>query len=148
MPIKKTTASSKGVHTFPVRIYYEDTDAGGIVYYANYLRFAERARTEALRMCDIDQSQLMEEQHVAFVVRRCIADFLKPAMLDDLLTIQTRLTDINKVSMDMHQTILRGSETLVTLEVKLAVIGKGMKLARLPDTVRKPLLKLFNPQTK
>ena len=141
------TVTSKGIHHFPVRVYYEDTDAGGIVYYANYLRFAERARTEALRMCGIEQSDLLREQNIAFVVRRCTVDFLKPAMLDDLLTIQTRLNDINKVSLEMHQSILRGKETLVRLEVKLAVIGEGMKLARLPDMVRKPMLKLFNPPT-
>jgi acyl-CoA thioester hydrolase len=139
--------TSKGIHHFPVRVYYEDTDAGGIVYYANYLRFAERARTEALRMCGIEQSDLLREQNIAFVVRRCTVDFLKPAMLDDLLTIQTRLNDISKVSLEMHQSILRGKETLVKLEVKLAVIGEGMKLARLPDMVRKPMLKLFNPPT-
>lgn len=134
----------KGTHSFPVRIYYEDTDAAGIVYYANYLRFAERARTEALRLSGFDQSELMREQRVGFVVRRCVADFLKPAMLDDLLTIETRLHDINKVSMDMHQSIRRGDETLVKLEVKLAVVGGGLKLVKLPESVRKAILKIFN----
>jgi acyl-CoA thioester hydrolase len=134
----------KGTHSFPVRVYYEDTDAAGIVYYANYLRFAERARTEALRLSGIDQSDLMREQKIGFVVRRCTADFLKPAMLDDLLTIETRLNDINKVSMDMRQTIRRGTETLVTLEIKLAVVGTGMKLAKLPESVRKAMMKVFN----
>src|SRR5579872_1943212 len=95
-------------HSFPVRVYYEDTDAGGIVYYANYLKFAERARTEALRLAGFDQSELKHEQKIAFVVRRCECDFLKPAFLDDLLTIETRLNDISKVSMRMRQTIRRG----------------------------------------
>ena len=99
--------AAKGIHSFPVRVYYEDTDAGGIVYYANYLRFAERARTEALRLCGFDQSDLMSDHQMAFVVRRCNVDFLKPAMLDDLLTIETRLTDISKVSMGMRQAIMR-----------------------------------------
>jgi len=134
----------KGTHSFPVRVYYEDTDAAGIVYYANYLKFAERARTEALRLSGIDQSDLMREQKIGFVVRKCVADFLKPAMLDDLLTIETRLHDINRVSMDMRQTIRRGTETLVTLEVKLAVVGAGLKLAKLPEPVRKAMLKIFN----
>jgi acyl-CoA thioester hydrolase len=134
----------KGTHSFPVRVYYEDTDAAGIVYYANYLRFAERARTEALRFSGIDQSELMDEHKVGFVVRRCVADFLKPARLDDLLTIETRLHDINKVSMDMLQTIRRGNETLVTLEVKLAVVGAGLKLVKLPEFVRKAMLKVLN----
>lgn len=134
----------KGTHSFPVRIYYEDTDAAGIVYYANYLRFAERARTEALRLSGIDQSDLLREHNVGFVVRKCIVEFLKPAMLDDLLTIETRLHDINKVSMELHQTIRRSEETLVTMEVKLVVVGASLKLEKLPDFVRKAMLKIFN----
>ncbi len=134
----------KGTHTFPVRIYYEDTDAAGIVYYANYLRFAERARTEALRLSGIDQSDLLREHNVGFVVRKCIVEFLKPAMLDDLLTIETRLHDINKVSMELLQTIRRGEEKLVTMEVKLVVVGAELKLVKLPDFVRKAMLKVFN----
>ena len=130
-------------HSFPVRVYYEDTDAAGIVYYANYLKFDERARTEALRLSGIDQSELMREQKVGFVVRRCTVDFLKPAHLDDLLTIETGLNDISKVSMELHQTVRRGAVTLVTMEVKLAVVGDGMKLAKLPDFVRKAMLKIL-----
>ncbi len=135
---------TKGSHSFPIRIYYEDTDAAGIVYYANYLRFAERARTEALRLSGIDQSELLRDQNIGFVVRKCIVEFLKPAMLDDLLTIETRLADINKVSMELVQTIRRGTETLVTMEVKLVVVGSGLKLAKIPDFVRKAMLKIFN----
>jgi acyl-CoA thioester hydrolase len=131
-------------HTFPVRIYYEDTDAAGIVYYANYLRFAERARTEALRLSGIEQSDMLREQNIGFVVRRCLCDFLKPAMLDDLLTIETSLEDINRVSMKMRQTIRRGHETLVTLEVKLAAIGGDMKPVRMPEHVHKAITKLFH----
>lgn len=130
-------------HTFPVRIYYEDTDAAGIVYHANYLKFAERARTEALRMAGFDQSELMREQKIGFVIRRADCTFLKPAMLDDLLTIETSLNDINRVSLHMQQTIRRGSEKLITLDIKLAVVGEGMKLAKLPDAVRKAMTKLF-----
>lgn len=129
--------------SFSVRVYYEDTDAGGIVYYANYLKFAERARTEALRLAGIDQSALMKEQNIAFVVRRCNVDFLRPAMLDDLLTIETSIRDINRVSIVMRQDIRRGSETLVSLEVKLAVVGAQMKPARLPEPVRKAMMKVF-----
>ncbi|MBY0407774.1 MAG: tol-pal system-associated acyl-CoA thioesterase [Rickettsiales bacterium] len=136
---------SGGVHSFPVRVYYEDTDAAGIVYYANYLKFAERARTEALRLCGFDQSELLAKEKIGFVVRRCVCEFLKPAMLDDLLTIETRLNDISKVSLAMHQTVRRGSETLVTLEVKLAVVGAGVKLTKLPEPIRKAMLKMFKP---
>lgn len=134
---------SKSAHTFPIRVYYEDTDAAGIVYYANYLKYAERARTEALRIAGIHQTDLMREHGVGFVVRRCEADFLKPAMLDDLLTIETRLTDIGKVSIAMQQTVRRGNETLVKMDIKLAIVGAGMKLGRLPEFVRKAMLKVF-----
>lgn len=132
-----------GLHSFSVRVYYEDTDAAGIVYYANYLRFAERARTEALRLSGFDQSDLMRDEKIGFVVRRCTVEYLKPAMLDDLLTIETRLNDISKVSMNMRQSVRRGAETLVTLDVKLAVVGDGMKLARIPEPVRKAMVKVL-----
>ncbi len=130
----------KGIHTFPVRVFYEDTDAAGIVYYANYLKFAERARTEALRLSGINQSDLMNDHGIGFVVRHCEVDFLKPAGLDDLLTIETRLHDISKVSIRMQQTIRRGSETLVKMSVKLAIVGSDKKLAKLPDFVKKAML--------
>jgi acyl-CoA thioester hydrolase len=135
---------SKGVHSFPIRVYYEDTDAGGIVYYANYLKFAERARTEALRMSGVEQRDLLHKEKIAFAVSRCEIDFLKPAMLDDLLTIETIVNDISKVSITMQQTIRRGDETLAKLSVKLAVVGQGMKIAKLPEFVRKAMLKVFN----
>lgn len=131
-------------HTFPIRVYYEDTDAGGVVYHSNYLKFAERARTEALRIAGFEQSALTKDHKIAFAVRRCEIDFLKPARLDDLLTIETQLHDISKVSVNMHQIIRRGDETLVKLEVKLAIVGSGMKLARLPEFVKKAMLKIFN----
>ncbi len=131
-------------HTFPVRVYYEDTDAAGIVYYANYLKFAERARTEALRVSGTNQSDLLAEQKIGFVVRKCKIDFLKPAKLDDLLTIESKLNDISRVSMNMSQTIKRDKEILVELEVKLAVVGEGMKLTKLPENTVKAMLKIFN----
>jgi len=134
----------KGTHSFPIRIYYEDTDAAGVVYHSNYLKFAERARTEALRLSGIDQSDLMREHKIGFAVRRVEVDFLKPAMLDDLLTIETRLDDISRVSLTMHQVIRRGDTVLVKLNVKLAIVDEKMKLAKLPEFVKKAMLKLFN----
>lgn len=134
---------SKGIHSYPVRVYYEDTDAAGIVYYANYLKFAERARTEALRLAGIEQTALLKDHAIGFVVRRCEADFLKPARLDDLLTIETALNDINKVSLSMGQTIRRGADVMVTLEVKVAIVGTNGKLAKLPDSVKKAMMKVF-----
>lgn len=131
-------------HTLPIRVYYEDTDAGGVVYYANYLKFAERARTEALRLAGIDQSELIKTHQIAFVVRHCEIEFLKPARLDDLLTIETILHDIGKVSIEMRQTVRRGDETLASLAVKLAVIDADFKISRLPDVVLQALQTFFH----
>ncbi len=132
---------SKATHN--IRVYYEDTDSGGVVYYANYLKFAERARTEALRSIGIEQRELLEKHDVAFVVRKCTIEFFKPAQLDDLLTITTELTDISKVTLCMSQTIFRADEKLVTCEVKLAVINSKKTLAKLPEFVHKALTELF-----
>ena len=77
-------------HVYPVRVYYEDTDAGGVVYHSNYLRFAERARTELLREAGIDHVTLMTENGLMFAVRRCEAEYVKPARLDDALEVRTR----------------------------------------------------------
>jgi len=126
-------------HPFPIRVYYEDTDAGGVVYYANYLKFSERARTEALREIGIEQQALMSEHDIAFVVRRCEVDFLKSAQLDDLLTIETTLVKLTRVSITMNQTIKRGHETLVKLNVKIAVVSSKKSLAKLPEFVHKAL---------
>ncbi len=129
-------------HIFPVRVYYEDTDAAGVVYHSNYLKFAERARTEALRNAGFNQSELLSgSEKIGFAMRRCVVDFFKPARLDDLLTIHTRLHDINKVSMSMQQMICKGDEKLVSLEVKIAVVGNDMKLAKMPDAIKKAIMR-------
>jgi acyl-CoA thioester hydrolase len=122
----------------PVRVYYEDTDAGGIVYHANYLRFAERARTETLRRLGIDQSRLREENDVMFIVRRCTIDFRSPARLDDALEIRTRMTGWRGAAIEAEQTVHRQGEegTLVALELTIACVnGKG-RLVRVPNPVR------------
>lgn len=123
-------------HTHSVRVYYEDTDAGGLVYYANYLKFAERARTEILRGLGIEQAELIKTDDIGFVVRKCIVEYFKPAQLDDLLTIKTHVNDITKATIAMQQAIMRGAEKLVTIEVRLAVIGiKTGRVARMPQHV-------------
>ena len=123
------------MHHFSIRVYYEDTDAGGIVYYANYLKFAERARTECLRAHGIGQRRLYEEEGIAFVVKNLQMDFLQPAKLDDDLTIETRLVDIKGAQLRMQQRIHRNEETCVNLEVRLAVIGRNGRPVRLPACV-------------
>ncbi len=133
MPDKSGTET----HVHPVRIYYEDTDAGGIVYYANYLKFAERARTEMLRANGIENGLLMQTDRVAFAVRECHADYRKPAKLDDLLEIRTRVEEVAGASMRMRQDVLRDNEVLVSISVRLACmdIDNGTP-KRLPAIVR------------
>jgi acyl-CoA thioester hydrolase len=132
-------AIEDGVHVLPVRVYYEDTDAAGIVYYANYLRFAERGRSEMLRHLGIESGRLGKDLGLAFAVRRCVMDFVKPAKLDDLLTVETRLLKVGGASLDIDQRVRRGAEDLVRMELKLACISLDGRPARLPGDVRKRL---------
>lgn len=126
-------------HVSQYRVYYEDTDAGGIVYYANYLKFAERARTDWLRDQGILQSELSREKNLWFVVSRVEADFVAPARLDDTLVIETCLQESGKVRMQIQQTIKNGEKTLVRLQVTIACV-QNSKPARLPEKIgsRKP----------
>ena len=123
----------------PVRVYYEDTDTAGVVYYANYLKYAERGRTEALRALGIEQRELAARDGVQFVVRRVAAEFRLPAHLDDALEVVTRTTDIGGASLTMEQIIRRGDETLVTLSVNICTVEAGGDRAgrpvRLPTEV-------------
>ncbi len=122
---------------FPVRVYYEDTDFSGVVYHASYLRFLERGRTEFLRAHDIHHSALFAPEAggpIAFAVRSMAIDFLKPARMDEVLTVETRVTKLGGASIEMAQRILRGDEALVTAQVRIAVVGHG-KPRRLPKAM-------------
>lgn len=110
------------MHKSSYRIYYEDTDAGGVVYYANYLKFAERARTDYLRDKGILQSDLLRDFGHAFVVKNITADFIRPAKLDDMLDITTQITALNGASIDMQQTISSSNTELFKLTIKIAYI--------------------------
>jgi acyl-CoA thioester hydrolase len=129
-------------HQFRLRVYYEDTDAGGIVYYANYLKFAERARTEALIGLGLTQTALREEMGVLFVVRRVAAEFRAPARLEDQLLVTTAVGDIGGARLDMVQEVLRAGRLLVHCEVALAVVGTDGRPRRLPEAVRDRLAAL------
>lgn len=124
-------------HVFPLRVYYEDTDAGGIVYYANYLKFAERARTEVLRELGVGQWALMEGEGLAFAVRRCTADYLAPARLDDALEVSSTIRALGAASLDIEQVIRRAGEAadLVRLDVRLAVINRAGRPVRIPEDI-------------
>jgi acyl-CoA thioester hydrolase len=120
----------------PVRVYYEDTDFSGVVYHANYLRFLERGRTELLRATGVDQSTLHgSDEGLSFAVRRMTIDYLKPARMDDVLTIETRAEEVRGASLVIAQRVLRGAEVLVTADVRVAAIARG-RPARIPDDLR------------
>lgn len=125
-----------GAHLFPVRVYYEDTDAGGVVYYANYLKFAERARTELLRHLGIEHGAPGTGKPMAFVVRHCSADYLKPAKLDDNLQVVTEIDEVRGASLCLSQTIKRDGEDLVRLKVRIASLGAEGRAVRLPLAAR------------
>lgn len=123
---------------YPVRVYYEDTDAGGVVYHANYLRFAERARTEFLRALGIEQREMREKDGFGFVVRRCTIDFRAPAFLDDALEVVTRITGIRGAALEAVQEVVRQGETdpLVVVDLVIAGVNGRGRPARLPQKVR------------
>ena len=127
---------------FPVRVYYEDTDAGGIVYYANYLKFAERCRTEFIRsLGSRQQDDLQSPERTAWVVRHCEADYRAPAVLDDELVVSCRITNLGGVTATMHQEIRRGAEVLVAIDIKAAHISLNTKKpVRIPKTLMEKLV--------
>jgi acyl-CoA thioester hydrolase len=125
-------------HLFNIRVYYEDTDFSGYVYHASHVRFIERARTEMLRELGLQQRALLEGEAGAgffFVVRALELDFRRPAMMDDLLTVETRLVAIGGASITFAQRILRGDEPLILAKVTIAAVENG-RAHRLPADVR------------
>jgi acyl-CoA thioester hydrolase len=123
-------------HRFTVRVYYEDTDLAGIVYYANYLRFIERARTEWVRDLGIDQTRLRDETGIVFAVRRVEADYLSPARFDDSLTVETTPVAAGGASLTLAQDVLRDTTRLFAARVTLVAIGATGRPARLPPALR------------
>ena len=134
-----------GVHVYAVRVYYEDTDAAGIVYYANYLRFAERARTELLRDIGAAHEQMKVRHDIEFVVKNCAADYLQPAFLDDPLYIRTTRSDIKGSSVTLRQAVGRGSQELVVMQVKIAARDrKTGRATRIPSDVKAAFKQLLS----
>jgi acyl-CoA thioester hydrolase len=123
-------------HRHPVRVYYEDTDMAGIVYYANYLKFIERGRSEWVRALGLDQRRMKEDEGLAFAVRRVEGDWLAPARLDDLLTVETAVAAVTPARLVLDQRVLRGSHTLFAAQVTLALIDAAGRPRRLPAELR------------
>jgi acyl-CoA thioester hydrolase len=120
------------VHRLPVRIYYEDTDFSGVVQHVAYLRFLERGRTEFLRACGVSQSTLFASAApLSFAVRRISVDYRRPAIMDDVLSVETRVAKLGGATIEMAQKILRGDEILVLADVRVAAVAGG-RAQRLP----------------
>ncbi len=128
-----------GTHRLPIRVYYEDTDAAGIVYYANYLKFAERARTEMLRLAGVNQSEMAKRYGMAFAVRNCAIDFRAPARLDDLIEVRSRFTALVGATVSVVQAIWRDAEELVRLDVRVACLRGNGRPTRVPAPLRQAL---------
>lgn len=126
-------------HSFKTRVYYEDTDLAGIVYYANYLKFIERARTEWVRERGVDQSKLKKVHGIVFAVRRIEADYLSPARFGDDLIVETCMSSQSGVRIALVQNVLRDGETLFVAKVTLVAIAEGGRAVRFPAEVRRCL---------
>jgi acyl-CoA thioester hydrolase len=127
------------LHRWPVRVYYEDTDLAGIVYYANYLRFIERARTEWVRGLGLDQGRLKAEEGIVFAVRRLAADYLAPARFDDLLDVRTEGVAASPARAVLRQEVWRDASRLFAAEVTLVALGPAGRPVRLPARLRAAL---------
>ncbi len=134
LPTRPPEAASD--FAWPVRVYYEDTDAGGIVFYANYLKFFERARTEWLRACGIDQQRIADETGAIFIVRSTALDYRAPAKLDDTLTITSRPGRIGRASIEFAQEAWRGETLLVTGHIRIGCVDRAtIRPAAIPPDV-------------
>ena len=123
--------------TLPIRVYFQDTDAGGVVYHASYVNFMERARTEWMRGFGFTNAGLMKELGVVFVVRSLKLDYLKPALLDDLITVSAQLKEIGRSRVTLLQTIMRGEDKLVEAEIHLVSVSlESFKPVSVPEVLR------------
>lgn len=123
-------------HRFPVRVYFEDTDAAGVVYYANYLKFAERARTEMMRDAGASHAAMMAQYGLTLVVSRCEADYMGAARLDDILEVESSVTGFGGATVEAEQIVRRDGRDLVRIRVRLACINRAGRAARLPAEMR------------
>ena len=145
MPARWTGYSmieGKMSHTHHVRVYYEDTDLAGIVYYANHLKFIERARTEWVRGLGVDQTRLRAETGLVFAVRRVTADYLQPARFDDLLEVRSRVVASGGARMELRQEIWRGPDLLFSADVTLVCVTENGRPGRIPAHLRLALAPL------
>lgn len=123
-------------HVFDIRVYYEDTDAGGVVFYANYLKFMERARTEWLRSLGVSQQELSAQKGLVFVVSGLSMEYKAPARLDDLLTVQSVISDIRRASLNFTQRVIRQSLVLASGQIRVGCVSvQSMRPAAIPTDI-------------
>jgi len=133
-------SSGASPFTWTLRVYYEDTDAGGVVFYANYLKFFERARTEWLRACGADQSALAEASGLIFIVRSTAVDYRSPARLDDTVEVVSRIERMGRASVDFMQSAHRGDTLLATGSIRVASVERNtFKPNAIPVHIRQAL---------
>ncbi len=131
----------KHAHYLPVRIYYSDTDAGGIVYHSRYLDMTEHGRTEFLRFLGGHQKKILTEQKIGFVVKSIHIDYKRPGVLDDLLHVKTTVSKCERVTLVFHQDVCRGEEILASLDVKVCSVSmETLRPLPIPDEIKKEIL--------
>ena len=137
--MKRATLGAQSGFAFPVRVYYEDTDAGGVVYYANYLKFLERARTEWLRSAGIEQPELLREHNVIFVVRAVTIEYLRPARFNDALRVTAQINKAGRSTLEIFQTVER-DRRLIEAQVKIVCVEhSSFKPVSIPAPIRQQL---------
>ena len=132
-------SNEAAIFSVPVRVYFQDTDAGGVVYHGSYVNFLERARTEWLRECyGYSNADLMKQFGVVFVVRSLKLDYLKPARLDDVLTVSAQIKDVGRSRVALQQSVMRGEDRLVEAEIHLVCVTlDGFRPVAVPDVLSK-----------
>ena len=139
-PERRQLAPPPALFSLPVRVYYRDTDAGGVVYHGAYLDYFERARTEWLRRLGFDVRRLAEQDGTLFIVRELHATYARPALLDDLVSVTVAVEHLGRAQFTLRQQVLRGDEVLVEASVNLACVSSaGFKPVRVPDGLRETL---------
>lgn len=143
MHANKAHVQWQDAHCWRVRVYYEDTDAGGVVFYANYLKFMERARTEWLRSLGVEQQKLAQEADIGFVVASLDMKYRAPAKLDDQLIVQTSITQAGRASLHFAQRVLLAEEVLAEGQIRVGCVKLSLlKPAALPQTLLNQILNL------
>ena len=124
---------------YQLKVFYEDTDSGGVVYYANYLKFFERARTEAITEIGLSNKKLLEENGIFIIVKSCNIEYKKPAKLEDQLEVKSKVILISNSSFKMRQRAYRDQELITDCEIHLVIVDKKGKPTKIPDILKKKL---------